>query len=257
VDVVKLGPPAYGSGALERSGRTEEKVKVTRQKGLEALAYLALRESVVYKEDLEAALFPAGANVAKTLYNTVSAARNMVGEELFPRAGGVYELSERVVTDYGLFCELVAQAEETDDAARAADRLTGALSLVQGEPFVGVGRSYAWVGAHRGMIVAQVIDAADELGEVRLAMGDWRAAEWAARQGLRAFPADERMYRLLMRTARDAGNAPGVQRVFRELCDVIADPDLGVEPEDTLHPETVELYEELTGSTPRYGRVSA
>ena len=101
------------------------------------------------------------------------------------------------------------------------------------------------------MIVAQVVDAAEELAEVRLATGDWRSAEWAARRGLRAFPSDERMYRLLMRTARAAGNIPGVQRVFRELCDVLADPDTGVEPEDTVHPETIELLEELTGSVDR------
>jgi DNA-binding SARP family transcriptional activator len=98
------------------------------------------------------------------------------------------------------------------------------------------------------MIVAQVVDAAEELAEVRLATGDWRAAEWAARQGLLAFPCDERMYRLLMRTAAAAGNVPGVQRTFRELCDMVADPDSGVEPEDTIHPETVALLEQLTGS---------
>jgi hypothetical protein len=62
------------------------------------------------------------------------------------------------------------------------------------------------------------------------------------------------MYRLLMRAARAAGNVPGVQRVFRELCEVIADPDVGVEPEDTVHPETVALLEELTGIVPRDGR---
>jgi hypothetical protein len=45
--------------------------------------------------------------------------------------------------------------------------------------------------------------------------------------------------------------------VFRELCDVLADPELGVEPEDTVHPETIELLEELTGSRPREGRLGA
>jgi nucleoid-associated protein YgaU/DNA-binding SARP family transcriptional activator len=236
----------------------EERLVPTRQKGLEAIAYLALREAAVDREDLEINLFPDGANAAKTVYNTVSSARMLVGEELFPPTqGGRYELSDRVVTDYGLFCELVAQADETDEVAVAADLLTEALGLVRGEPFTGVGRGYAWVGPHRGMIVAQVVDAAEELAEVKLAMGDWRAAEWAARRGLRAFPSDERMYRLLMRAARAAGNVPGVQRVFRELCDVIADPDLGVEPEDTLHPETVALLEELTGVVPRNGRLGA
>jgi DNA-binding SARP family transcriptional activator/nucleoid-associated protein YgaU len=230
----------------------------TRQRALEAVAYLALREAAVDREDLEISLFPNGANAAKTVYNTVSSARALLGDELFPPPeGGRYELSAAVVTDYGVFSELVAEADETEDALAAADLLHQALSLVRGEPFTGVGRSYSWVGPHRGMIVAQVVDAAEELAEVRLAAGDWRSAEWAARQGLRAFPSDERMYRLLMRTARAAGNVPGVQRVFRELCDVLADPDFGVEPEDTVHPETIELLEELTGARPRQGRLGA
>jgi DNA-binding SARP family transcriptional activator len=245
--------------AVRRTGAdAEARLQPIRQKGLEAIVYLALRESSLDREELESKLFPDGTNAAKTVYNTVSAARALVGDDLFPPPeGGRYELSERVVTDYGLFCDLVAQADETDDVQVAAELLTEALGLVRGEPFTGVGRSYAWVGPHRGMIVAQVVDAAEELAEVRLATGDWRLAEWAARQGLRAFPSDERMYRLLMRAARAAGNVPGVQRVFRELCEVLADPDLGVEPEDTVHPETVALLEQLTGSLPRHGRMGA
>jgi nucleoid-associated protein YgaU/DNA-binding SARP family transcriptional activator len=251
VEAVRLG----GSAA---SGRSEDKLVPTRQKGLEAITYLSLREAAVDREDLELNLFPEGANAAKTVYNTVSAGRKLVGDDLFPPTeGGRYELSDRVVTDYGLFCDLVAQADDTEDVHKAAELLTEALGLVRGEPFTGVGRSYSWVGPHRGMIVAQVVDAAEELAEVRLATGDWRLAEWAARQGLRAFPSDERMYRLLMRAARAAGNVPGVQRVFRELCEVLADPDVGVEPEDTVHPETIALLEQLTGSVPRHGRVGA
>jgi DNA-binding SARP family transcriptional activator/nucleoid-associated protein YgaU len=245
--------------AVRRHGPGDEEPLVpTRQRALEAIAYLALRESTVDRESLEISLFPTGANSAKTVYNTVSSARSLLGDELFPPpSAGRYELSPAVVTDYGMFSELVAEADETEDAAAAADLLAEALDLVRGEPFTGVGRSYAWVGPHRGMIVAQVVDAAEELAEVRLAMGDWRSAEWAARQGLRAFPSDERMYRLLMRTARAAGNIPGVHRVFRELCDVLADPDFGVEPEDTLHPETIELLEALTTSGPGQARKGA
>jgi DNA-binding SARP family transcriptional activator len=242
----------------EAGSPNEERLVPTRQKGLEAVVYLALREAAVDREDLEINLFPDGANAAKTVYNTISAARMLVGDDLFPPPeAGRYQLSRRVVTDYGLFCELVASAEEAGDKTEAAILLADALGLVRGEPFVGVGRGYAWVGPHRGMIVAQVVDAAEELGQLRLASGDWRGAEWAARQGLRAFPSDERMYRLLMRTAHAAGNIPGVQRVFRELCDVIADPDAGVEPEDTLHDETVQLLEELTGNTRREHRLGA
>jgi DNA-binding SARP family transcriptional activator len=235
IEVVRLTPDGDVPLASER------------QKGMEAVVYMALRESAVDREDLEAALFPNGANAAKTFHNSVSAARGTVGEALLPHSNsGRYELSDRVVTDYGLFCDLVAEAEETDDADRAAALLRDALGLVKGEPFTGVGRGYSWVSSHRGMIVAQVVDAAEELAEVSLATEDWRTAEWAARQGLAAFSCDERMYRLLMRTSKAAGNTPGVKRAFRELCDAVADPDDGVEPVDTVHPDTVALLEQLT-----------
>ena len=91
---------------------------------------------------------------------------------------------------------------------------------------------------------------------MRLASGDWRLAEWAARQALLAFPCDERMYRILMRSAATAGNIPAVERAFRELCAAIADPDDGVEPADTVHPDTVALLEELTSPT-RHKHVGA
>jgi hypothetical protein len=91
-----------------------------------------------------------------------------------------------------------------------------------------------------------VVDAAEDLAVVSLATEDWRTAEWAARQGLAACPCYERMYRLLMRTSKAAGNTPGVKRAFRELCDAVADPDDGVEPVDTVHPDTVALLEQLT-----------
>ena len=246
--------------ALRVAPGAEERLTPERQKSLEALTYLALRESPVDREDLEIALFPTGANATKTFHNTVSAARRAVGETLFPPAtGGRYELSERAVTDYALFCELVTRAndtDDTDDTDQAAALLHEALSLVRGEPFTGVGRNYTWVSSHRGMIVAQVVDAAEELADMRLASGDWRSAEWAARQALLAFPCDERMYRLLMRSAAAAGNTPGVERAFRELCAAIAAPDDGVEPADTVHPETVALLEELTGPT-HHHRVGA
>jgi DNA-binding SARP family transcriptional activator/nucleoid-associated protein YgaU len=234
--------------AVRHADQGVQRLVPGRQKALEAITYLALREVPVDREDLEIVLFPTGANATKTFHNTVAAARKTLGDDLFPApSGGRYELSPRVVTDYGLFHELVAIAEDVEDAEDAADVLSEALTLVGGEPFTGAGRGYAWVAPHRGMIVAQVVDVAEEVAEVRLATGDWRAAEWAARRGLEAFPLDERMYRLLMRAAHAAGNIPGVQRVFRELCEAVADPDEGAEPEDTIHPETVALLERLTG----------
>lgn len=64
---------------------------------------------------------------------------------------------------------------------------------------------------------------------------------------MRAMPCDERMYRLLMRASYAAGNIPGVHRASRKLCDAVADPDLGCEPIDTVHPETLELLMAIGG----------
>ena len=118
--------------------------------------------------------------------------------------------SPRVVTDYGLFYNLVAEAEDTEGAETAAGLAARGPGTDPGRT-VHRGRPGLQVSSHCGMIVAQVVDAAEELAEVSLATGDWRTAEWAARQGLAAFPCDERMYRILMRTSKAAGNIPGSQ----------------------------------------------
>jgi DNA-binding SARP family transcriptional activator len=227
--------------------RGDERLVPVRQKGLEAIAYLAVREASVDREELEISLFPDGANAAKTVYNTVSAARKLVGDELFPPTeGGRYELAGQVATDHRLFRDLVAEAEAVEDPRVAVELLVEALGMVQGEPFTGVGRGYPWAGRYRGMIIGQVIDAAERLVELCLDAGDWTRAEWAARQGLLAFPADERMHRLLMRIAHGAGDVPGVQRVLAELCTLLAAADLDIDATQLLHPDTLQLAHELT-----------
>ena len=245
---------------VRRSPDGEDRLEVGIQKSVETIVYLALRETPADREELQAALWPAGTNSAKTFQNVVWAARKALGAardgtDLLPDPVDCrYGLNPRLVSTYGLFHELAARADESDDAQAAADLLAQALTLVHGEPFVGLGRNFAWVAPHAGMIVSQIVDAAEELAEIRLAAGDWRGAEWAARQGLASCPSDERLYRLLMRCADAAGSIAGVQRVFQELLAAVADPDCGVEPIDTVHAETVALLEALTSdSKPRRG----
>jgi DNA-binding SARP family transcriptional activator len=238
VEVVRLTPGSPTDA--------EERLVPTRQKGLEAVVYLAMHGGAD-REELEIALFPEGVSAAKTIYNTIGSARALVGAHLFPATPGRrYELSDRVVTDYSLLTELAAQGHSIDDVEVASGLLTQALDLVRGEPFTGSGQRFAWAGPQRGTIRTQIADAAETLAELRLAQGDWRTAEWAARRGVQASPGDERMYRLLMRAAHTAGNRPGVRRVFQELSDVVANPDMGIEPQDILDPQTVTLLDELT-----------
>lgn len=231
---------------------SEEAIVFGRQRALEVITHLALRVSAVDRDALDLAMGCTSTTAPNAVDKALVSARAVLGDALFPpREGGRYELSPAVRTDYGIVCDLVTEADEAGDPAEATDLLRQALSLVRGEPLTGVGRSYPWAHSHRQSIVAQIVDAAEELAEVRLASGDWRSAEWAARQGLRAHPYEERMYRLLMRTARAAGNMPGVQRVFRELCDMLATQDADGKPEDALEPETVEVLEALVGPARR------
>lgn len=124
--------------------------------------------------------------------------------------------------------------------------LAEALELVHGEPFTGAGRatpgSRPTPAHHRSGRRCR-----RGAGGGPSADDDWRGAEWAARQGLKVCPDEERLYRLLMRSAFASGSVPGVRRVFDELTYLLADPDDGVEPEDTIHPDTVALLERLTG----------
>jgi hypothetical protein len=187
--------PAPSAGAAEQ-------VLPARQKALEALVYLAFSDVGVSRRELERVLFPSGPGSERVLYNIVMAMLKVVGDQ-HPAAttGRHYVLSERVVTDYGIFCDLVAQAEGTDDPAVVATLLGEALSLVRGEPFSEISRGYTWAAAQRATMVAHVVDVAEWLAGRCLAQGDRAAAEAAARQGLLASPGDERLVGLLMSDA--------------------------------------------------------
>ncbi len=102
---------------------------------------------------------------------------------------------------------------------------------------------FAWRAGEAASIEAEIVDVAEILANDYLDRRDPRGAEWAARQGLLASPYDERLYRLLMRAADAAGNPAGVHSVITQLAAIL---ELDVEPLDSLHPETVALYEQLS-----------
>jgi len=238
--------------------RDGEAVAFDRAKSLEAVAYLALHPSGVTKDSLQQALWPEGDNAEGTWHQTISKARRAMGDApdgtpYFPpvvTTGGSYRLSPAVGSDHAQLVALADAAAIADD--EAAERLLReGLSLVRGEPIAGRGVAYAWRPGPAATVEADVVDAAERLAELCLGRGDGKGAEWAARQGLLASPYDERLYRLLMRAADAEGNPAGVRRVLHELT---AKLELDVEPLDSLHPETVELYERLTD---RRGRAAS
>jgi DNA-binding SARP family transcriptional activator len=145
-------------------------------------------------------------------------------------------LRPTVGTDWARFVRL---AEDEDPDAWVA-----ALDLVRGRPFDGL-RASDWtiLEGIAPAIEASVVDVAGRCSAAALERGDARRSSWAARQGLKVSPYDERLYRMLMRAADLAGNVAGVEAVMAELLTLVADD---VEPCDSVHPATVALYRQLT-----------
>jgi DNA-binding SARP family transcriptional activator len=234
IDICVLGP-------IELHG-----VEIHRGKSRELLVALALHPAGMDTDQLWETLWPGASPVPATLHSTTSVARSALGttpdgEPRLPYArGGTYRLHPSIGLDAARFAALVARGYQL--GTRGISDLRRALELVRGEPFAAAGpRSYQWAVPRRYELEAEIVDAAERLGRLCLDAADPRGAQWAARQGLLASPFDERLYRLLMLAADAAGNPQGVEAVWAELGQVLE----VVEPEDSLHPETLELYERL------------
>jgi len=224
--------------------------RMQRAKALELIVYLALHPTGVDPERLWEALWPERPLLRPTLHSAASVARAHLsdapdGTPYLPLAReGLYRLNPLISLDWTRFQTLTQLASQDD--SRAIPALRQALELVRGIPLEGTTPGdYEWAFAHRTEMESAIGDAAEQLAARYLDQGSHADAIWAARRGLLASPYDERLYRQLMRAAYDAGNAPGVDAIMRELLHVLDAED---EPIDELHPDTVELYKRLRGT---------
>ena len=224
--------------------------RIERSKSMELLVFLALHPRGVDAEQLWEALWPETPLNRGTLHTTVSVARSRLGaapggEPGFPPArDGIYRLHPEVGLDWARFQALVELAERLEEDGVVP--LRTAVELVRGIPFESAAaRSYDWAAPHRMEMESAIADASERLAELYLRLGDPTGARWAARRGLVASPYDERLYRVLMLAAHAAGSMSGVDAVLEEL---VVKVGAEVEPYDQLHPQTVELYEQLRPS---------
>ena len=153
------------------------------------------------------------------------------------RGGGWYALHPDTRFDWAEF------DEDSERGIREGDRalLSGALALVRGEPF----RDCDWWWLDQAFLQAvgaQITETALTLAELELAAGAGRAAAHAARAGLGVDPADERLWRVLMRAEHEAGRPAGVQDAWSACQAVLADIALDGQP----HQDTAALHRELT-----------
>ena len=151
--------------------------------------------------------------------------------------GGWYALHPDARFDWAEF------EVDSERGIRESDRavLSGALALVRGEPF----RDCDWWWLDQAFLQAvgaQITETAVTLAELELAAGGGRAAAHAARVGLGIDPADERLWRALMRAEHEAGRPAGVQDAWDACQAVLADIALDGQPPQ----DTAALHHELT-----------
>ncbi len=207
----------------------------------ELVVYLAMHRNGASSEAWATALWPDRLMAPSSLHSTASVARRSLGQDRngrdhLPRSHGRLVLADTVGTDWDRFVRL----SRSDDVGHWRE----ALALVRGRPFEGL-RSSDWpiLEGIAPAIESAVVDASERLSEVEIAARNPREAEWAARKGLLVSPYDERLYRVLMRSADLDGNPAGVESVMSELVKLVADD---IEPYDSVHPNTLELYLSLT-----------
>jgi DNA-binding SARP family transcriptional activator len=161
------------------------------------------------------------------------------GREYVIHAGnGNYLLHPDAWLDWSEFRTLIS-------GGRAED-MRAALALVRGEPFAG--SFHWWIDIPLMETVrAEIVDAAETLGEFELTTDRPRAAARAARAGLAGETSAEQLWRLVMRAEYAAGNTAGVAEAWHRCLDAIEDVAPGGEP----HPDTAALYRQLTTAAPR------
>lgn len=232
---------------------------IDRRRSLELVTYLALHPDGVEESRLRMVLWPDSDPSRENFNQTVSRARQPLGHAAdgtlhFPRLvddqTARYRLGPRVASDAGLLEDAYrsAKREPTD---KAFEHLASMLALVRGLPFEGTKGGWEWTftEGHAARLAALAAEAAHLVAQWSIGRDEVERALWAASQGLRAAPGDEVLYRACMQAHDRAGNLAGVEAVMKELCGIVEDG----EPYDSIHPDTVAYYEELTRRVSRAG----
>ena len=232
---------------------------VDRRRSMELIVYLALHPEGVDEGRLRAVLWPESDPSRENFNQTVSRARQPLGHatdgslhlpRLTDEEGARYRLGPMVLSDAGLI-EAAYSAARREHTEVALERLADVLTLVRGLPFEGTKGGWQWTftEAHTSRLGSVTADAAHLVAQWALGRGEIQRALWATSQGLRAAPGDEILYRDRMQAHDQAGNSAGVEAAMAELRRAAEDG----EPYDSIHPDTVAYYEELTRRVSRTG----
>ncbi|GAA2085543.1 BTAD domain-containing putative transcriptional regulator [Actinomadura alba] len=247
VDVRLLGPIEVDApGPMDESRRAL---------CTEVLVHLATHPGGVHPTVLSGAVWPRGVT-AGVRDATIARVSDWLGRDsrgrpnLYYDDAGRIKLGSEVRVDWSVLRWLVwrSAAEPASETAY----MSYALDLVRGPLLADRPRGrYAWLAADplEYEAGARVVDVAHRLVVLRLEDGDARGAVTAARAGLRLAPADEGLWRDLLRATHATGDQAQLRATAEELRGR-AERDMML---GHLRPETEALIEELL---PQYRRVS-
>lgn len=232
---------------------------ITRRRSLELVVYLALHPEGVDEGRLRAVLWPESNPSRENFNQTVSRARQPLGHasdgtlhlpRLNDEESARYHLGSEVASDAALL-EAAYVAARRDGSEAHIEHLASMLAMIRGIPFEGTKGGWQWTftEGHAARLASFAADAAHLVAQWLLQRGDVQRALWATSQGLRAAPGDEVLYRDRMQAHDQAGNKAGVEGVMEELRRTVEDG----EPYDSVHPDTVAYYEQLTQRVRRTG----
>jgi DNA-binding SARP family transcriptional activator len=220
---------------------------------VELLAYLAihqpdpvsgdrLRTRVLGTSDADAA--------AKTLFNTVGAARRALGLDptgspYLPSASrhGHYKLSTLVGVDVVRALDLFELAKGTDSSEAALAFYRSGLDLVNGEPLAGVLSGYAWWRAegHEARITTAVVEAANKAVHLAIANEFFDITTWLLERARLLDPYSEVLSRAAMTAAAASGDQTRLHREWNECVRRVRELD----PEGVPSAESYRLFNRL------------
>jgi hypothetical protein len=247
VSVALLGElEVTGAGHLEPERR---------QPVWEALTYLMLHPGGANPAVLASALWPRGvaSDVSDAVLGRLAAWLGTAPDgspNLMRLQDGRIAVGPYVRSDWQMFTDLRAVADHDPRFANPADRdrvLSQALTLVRGPLLIGRDPArYGWLAyeAVEREAPAVIADTAVELCELRLAAGNADGAVEAVRAGMLASPADEELWRALLRATHATGDAARLEETVNALWRQTQEMPGG----RGLHPKTEALVEELLPS---------
>jgi LysM domain len=239
-------------------GLIEELPPKRSRRATELVAYLAVHHpEPVTSDRLRTRVLGSATTdaAAKTLFNTVGAARRAMGRDMFgdpllpPAAkSGRYCVSSLVSVDAVRAGALIAAAASAKEDTEEMALLRAGLELVEGEPMAGALTGYAWWSAegHERRVAGILVDGACRLARLAVEHGHLELARWGIDRARLADPFSEVLSRAAMRLAAETGDADRLRREWAECQRRVDELEPGGLPSEATERLYVDLRRRLT-----------